>query len=209
MKNILIVALAAFGFLPAVPIAQDADLGSKKPVFRAKSEQSTDTPDQIAYRAFVSRIFESSQDGDTGGIHYVTDSLRIGHAPEKSIFAAETAAILLGSYVAMRTDTLQTYEAMICAGDRENRSDSAIYKILDAMDDVSASIAKKHYLIAQSQLNPEALDLVLAKVGSKKMGLFYGKLDHKAVYEKQGIDAKSAVTDICNQIRAELVTLTD
>lgn len=148
-------------------------------------------------------------EGDQGGTHYVLDSLSLPHTPDGNAFAAATAAVLLQSYVAMRTESLQANVKMLCSADGKARSNLDIYKTLDSMDDVAATVAAKHYLIAQRQFEPSALDLVLAEVASKKSTLFYAKFDHQVAYEKQGIDPQSFVVEICDNIRSELESLTN
>ena len=189
--------------LPSLVIASFAfGQATQDSAVRQKYENTQDTPDHIAFFVYLSHVSAFSQlMGQQEATHSVADMLsggRLKHTSEESERAARIYNLLVEAHQTIAIDVQQSVNEIICKSGYSSRSQEEQVKAMDDRDDAEEDIYRDHYAKTISQLDADAVEALLAKLDDVKGSLVVVKLDHAKHYAESGLDAGSAVTNICS-----------
>jgi hypothetical protein len=148
----------------------DSDDGVRASYFR-----TTDLPDEIAFRMILTAF-----DDDRPELHELTASaLNIPLNDDTRTLVSERVALFQNARKSMQDEGDDTSFQMLCSSNGGARTREDTYAVLNDVDDVRESIAKKHYLLTISALSMSERQAFHAFLNKKKTAMSYSKIDSR------------------------------
>lgn len=185
----LIVLLAVS--LSVATVAKSREAGDdSRPELRIMHEQGDPaTPISMVFRSFLGSVHRQLDVSEADGIHYIMDVFEIPHTPEGRESASAVTVIFKAANKNLRNEEKQAEISLLCPKSRSTRSKAQIYRAMDAIDDVTESIAVKHYELTMNALDLDMFDMTSNYLWDLRNGFVYWKEDHQVTYENRGADA--------------------
>jgi hypothetical protein len=161
---------------------------------RSSYAGSTDLPDEIAFTAYL-RVVDKENDHI---LEYVATAIGIPLSDDTRAHIAQRTDFFRNVHKALREEKEKTAYEMLCPENRASRTKDETYNVLNNIDDVSETIARKHYLQTVSALPVAERNAFQKFLDKKKTGIGYTKIDSR--YMEETGDVRVGVEQRCIEL---------
>jgi len=163
---------------------------------------STDLPDALAYRAFVTDVAIHSKLKSTA-VDYLGFLLGLPDTPADRMMAEHALNVLVVSYEAMDMESIASQTKNFCVGpEAAVWTRDEYFQVMDTQDVLNELIAERHYHLAIKKLGPQLAEKLNAALQREKTAISLTRIDHKAAWERVDPQKNPAeiLAEICERL---------